>query len=197
MFPRHTRVLVALTFCCATLALAVPQVTAQQGSPARKLGKAVVEYRDKAIHLVIAYNYSQRNHDSTWLYLETAVTSPDDMKIRREDIALRTPQGQTIPLATQRQVGDDTKQVEQLLQNARSVSHDVPSYFRSHTYTEDMQLFRLPFGRIVHDEFIIGREFLAVGPFFFASPTGSWENGTYALVVRHKNGVAELPIELE
>ena len=102
-----------------------------------------------------------------------------------------------VALATQRQVGDDTKRVEQLLQNASSVSHDVPSYFRSHTYTEDMQLFRLPFGRVVHDEFIVGREFLSVGPFFFRSPTGAWEDGTYALVVRHKDGVAELPIALE
>ena len=197
MFRRHVRALILLTSCCAALTLAGLPVTAQEFSSVKKLGKAVVEFRDKAIHIVVAYNYSQRNHDSTWLYVEAAVTSPDDMKIRREDIALRTPQGQTIPLATQRQVGDDTKRVEQLLQNARTVSHDVPSYFRLHTYTEDMQLFRLPFGRVVHDEFIIGRDFLAVGPLFFESPTGSWPSGTYTLLVRHKNGVAELPITLE
>jgi hypothetical protein len=197
MFPRYQHALILLTFCCALIAHAVPQLTAQEDSPVRKLGKAVVEYRDKAIHIVVAYNYSQRNHSTSWLYLQAGLTTREDTKIRREDVSLRTPQRQTIALATQRQVGDDTKQVEQLLQNASSVSHDVPSYFRSHVYVEDMQLFRLPFGRIVHDEFIVDRDRLAVGPFFFESPTGSWENGTYALVVRHKSGVAELPIVLE
>lgn len=195
MFPRHVRALILLTFCCAA-ATAVPQVSAQS-NPVKKLGKAVVEFRDKAIHVVAAYNYSQRNHATPWLYLEAGVTTSDDTKIRREDISLRTPQGQTIPLATQKQVGDDTKHVERLLQNAKSVSHDVASYFRSHTYVEDMQLFRLPFDRIVHDEFVVGRDFLTVGPFFFESPSGAWENGVYTLVVRHKNGVAEMPITLE
>ena len=196
MFPRHVRALILLTFSCATAALAVAQVSAQD-NPVKKLGKAVVEFRDKTIHVVAAYNYSQRNHATPWLYLQAGLTTREDTKIRRDEISLRTPQGQTIPLATQRQVGDDTKRVEQVLQNAKTVGHDVPSYFRSHSRTEDMQLFRLPFDRIVHDEFIVGRDFLAVGPFFFESPSGSWDNGVYTLVVRHKNGVAELPITLE
>jgi len=195
MIPRQH--LVLWLFCSAALALAVPPLTAQEDSPVKKLGKAVVEYRDKTIHTVVAYNYSQRNHDSPWLYMQAGLTTRHEMKIRRDEIALRTPQGQSIPLATQRQVGDDTKRVEQLLQNARTVSHDVPSYFKQHYITEDMQFFRLPFDRIVHDDFIVDRERLVVGPFFFESPTGSWEKGTYSLVVRHKDGIAELPIQLE
>ena len=196
MIQRHHRAL--WLFCTAALAVAAPPLTAQEDSPAvKKLGKAVVEYRDKAIHVVVAYNYSQRNHDSRWLYLQTGLTTRHETKIRRDEIALRTPQGQSIPLATQRQVGDDTKRVEQLLQNARTVSHDVPSYFRQYYTIEDMQFFRLPFDRIVHDDFIVDRERLAVGPFFFEAPTGLWEKGTYSLVVRHKDGIAELPIQLE
>jgi len=38
---------------------------------------------------------------------------------------------------------------------------------------------------------------VAVGPLFFEAPTGAWESGTYALVVRHRKGTAELPITLE
>lgn len=195
MFPRQSRSLLVLMLCGA--ALAVPHVRAQEDSPVRKLGKAVVEYRDKAIQVVVAYNYSQRNHASPWLYIQAGLTTRNETKIHRDAISLRTPQGQIIPLATQRQVGNDTKRIEQLLQNARPVSHDVPSYFTSTYRTEDMQLFRLPFDRIVHDDFIVDRDRLALGPFFFQSPTGSWENGMYALVVRHGNGIAELPIQLE
>lgn len=198
MFRYRSRILSVWMVCCAAVALAAPHLTAQEvSSSVKKRGKAVVEYRDNAIQIVAAYNYSQRNHDSRWLYIQSGLTTRDEHIIRRDAIALRTPQGQTISLASQRQVGDDTKRIEQLLQNARSVSHDIPSYFTQAGRIEDMQLFRLPFDRIVHDEFIVDRDRLAVGPLFFASPTGAWEDGTYMLVVRHGKGVAELPITLE
>ena len=196
MFRYRSRILPVLL--CVAVALAAPHLTAQEvSSSVKKRGKAVVEYRDKAIKVVAAYNYSQRNHDSRWLYIQSGLTTHDENIIRRDAIALRTPQGQTIPLASQRQVGDDTKKIEQLLQNAKTVSHDIPSYFTSTSRTEDMQLFRLPFGRVVHDEFIVDRDRLAVGPLFFESPQGLWADGTYTLVIRHEQGVAELPITLE
>ena len=60
-----------------------------------------------------------------------------------------------------------------------------------------MRLFTLPFGPVVHDSFVVDRDRVAVGPLFFESPTGAWEDGTYALIVRHGEGTAELPIRLE
>lgn len=198
MFRYRSRILPVWILFCAAVALAAPHLTAQEvSSSVKKRGKAVVEYRNKAIQVVAAYNYSQRNHDLRWLYIQTGLTTHDENIIRRDAIALRTPQGQIIPLATQRQVGDDTKRVEQVLQNAKTVSHDITSYFTSTSRTEDMQLFRLPFGPVVHDEFIVDRDRLAVGPLFFESRQGLWADGTYTLVIRHKQGVAELPITLE
>ena len=188
---------IAWTFCTAILA--VSGVAAQQefSSANKRLGQAVVEYRDKAMHVVAAYNYSQRNHDSHWLLIEAAVSTSDEVVIRRDAIVLRTPQGREIALATQRRVGEDIKRIEQLLQNASVQTHNVASYFKQQDRIEDMQLFRLPFGPVVHDEFIVDRDRVAVGALFFESPTGAWERGTYALVVRHRKGTAELPINLE
>ena len=186
---------IARTLCTAMLA--VSGVAAQQQSATKSLGQAAVQYRDKAIHVVAAYYYSQRNHDSRWLLIQSGVSTADEAVIKRDAIALRTPKGETIPLATQRRVGEDTKQVEQLLQNASVQTHNVTSYFKQPDRFEDMQLFRLAFGPVVHDEFIVDRDRAAVGPLFFESPTGAWEPGTYTLVVRHPKGTAELPINLE
>ena len=190
------RVRLISTICAAVLSLTT--LTAQQefSSAAKPRGKAVVEYRDKAVQMVAAYNYSQENHDSRWLFIESALSTEAESLIKREAILLRTPQGREIPLATQRRIAEDTTRIEQLLQNARVVRHDVLSYF-NHNRFEDMQLFRLPFGPVVHNEFIVDRDRVAVGPLFFESPTRRWEDGTYALVVRHATGVAELPIRLE
>jgi hypothetical protein len=197
MLQRPSWLLLA-SVCSAALAVATP-VTAQKefSSANRKIGNAAVEYRDKTIHVVAAYYHSQRNHESRWLLIEAALSTTEDSVIKREHIALRTPQGREIPLATQRRIGEDVKRVEQLLQNAKVQTHPVASYFNQRDFIEDMKLFRLPFGPVVHDEFIADRNHVAVGPLFFESPTGAWEKGTYALIVRHPKGVAELPIQLE
>jgi hypothetical protein len=49
----------------------------------------------------------------------------------------------------------------------------------------------------VPSEFVVDHNEVAAGPLFFESPTGAWEDGTYALVIRHQDGTAELPIRLE
>ena len=185
--------------CGAALALAATQLSAQQefSSANRTRGRAAVEYRDKAIHVVAAYYYSQRNHDSRWLLIQTALSTTDEQIMRRGQFVLRTPAGREIPLATQTRIGEEVTRIEQLLQNAKVQGHDLVSYFKQRDRIEDMQFFRLPFGPVVHDEFIVDRDRVAVGPLFFESPTGAWERGTYALVIRHEKGSAELPIQLE
>lgn len=197
MIQRSSWLLAASAFCAA-LAVATPVAAQKEFSSAnRKIGNAAVEYRDKTIHIVAAYYHSQRNHDSRWLLIESALSTTDNSIIKREDIALRTPQGREIPLATQTRIGEDVKRVEQLLQNAKVQTHPVASYFNERDRIEDMKMFRLPFGPVVHNEFVSDRNHVAVGPLFFESPTGAWEKGTYALIVRHPKGVAELPINLE
>jgi hypothetical protein len=163
----------------------------------RQRGRAAVEYRDEEIHIVAAYYYSQRNHESRWLLIESGISTDAPATIKREAIALRTPQGREIPLATQRRIGEDVPRIEQLLQNAGVLSHNVASYFNQRDRTESMRLFTLPFGGVVSDSFVVDRHRVAVGPLFFEAPTGAWERGTYALIVRHEKGMAQLPINLE
>jgi hypothetical protein len=184
---------------CAAVVLSGQAVAAQEefSSANRQRGRAAVEYRDADIHIVAAYYYSQRNHESRWLMIEAGLSTNELATIHRDAIALRTPQGREIPLATQRRIGEDVPRIEQLLQNAQVLSHNVSSYFTQRDRTESMRLFRLPFGDVVHDDFVVDRHRVAVGPLFFEAPTGAWEDGTYALVVRHENGTAELPIHLE
>ena len=200
MSSYRQRTVVVWTMSAAMVALAGPHLVAQQqefSSANKKRGQAVMEYRDKAAHIVAAYNYSQRNHESRWIVIQSALSTSKETIIHRQDIALRTPQGREIPLATQIRIGEDVKKVEQLLQNAKVEAHDVASYFNQRDRLEDMQLFRLPFGPVVHNEFIVDRDHVATGPLFFESPTGAWERGTYALIVRSEHFTAELPITLE
>jgi hypothetical protein len=176
----------------------LPLAAQLEFSPAnRERGRATVEYRDNDIHIVAVYNYSQQNHDMRWIMVQTGISTTASTTISRSDIGLRTPEGREIPLATQRQVGEELNRIQALLQNARGMTHDVAPYFVQRNRVEAMKLFTLPFGDVVHDNFVVDRDHVAVGPLFFASPTGAWERGTYALVVQHSKGTAELPIRLE
>jgi hypothetical protein len=199
MFQYRWQKALQLTVCGAALALGVQTLAAQEefSSANKPLGRAAVEYRDADAQIVAAYYYSQRNHESRWLMLEAGVSTKESNTIERKAIALRTPQGREIPLASQRRIGEDVPRIEQLLQNAGVLSHNVASYFVQRDRIEDMNLFRLPFGPVVHDSFVVDRHRVAVGRLFFESPTGAWERGTYALIVRHEKGTAELPIHLE
>jgi hypothetical protein len=183
----------------ALMAIVGTSVLAQQDfSPAnRDRGRAAVEYRDKDAHIVAAYYYSQRNHDSRWIVIDTVLSTTERSVLPRSAFALRTPSGREVPLATQERVGEDTVNVQKLVQNASVEGHDLFSYFPQRDHAYGMRFFRFPFGNVVHDDFVVDRNEVASGPLFFESPTGAWEDGTYALVVRHPNGVAELPIRLE
>jgi hypothetical protein len=183
----------------ALLLTLTPAVSAQRdfSSANKERGRAAVEYKDKDIQIVAAYYYAQRNHDSRWIMIDAALSTTKRTTFRREAIALQTPAGREIGLATQTRVGQDTTTVESLLRHARVESHDVVSYFPQRDHTYPMRLFTFPFNGVVMSEFVVDRNEVASGPLFFESPTGAWEDGTYALIIRHQNGAAELPIRLE
>lgn len=187
---------VLLSAAIATVAAAAPAAQ-NEFAFTRERGRAAVEYRNNDIHVVAAYYYSQLNHDSRWLMIEAAVSTTRLMTIPRSAIALRTPAGREIPLASQARFGEDVERVRLLLQNAATTRHNLASYFNQRDRTDDMRFFTLPFRGIVHDDFVVDVHRVVVGELFFESPTGLWEDGPYSLIVRHEQGQAELPIELE
>ena len=173
-------------------------VTAQAEYPfVRNRGRSTVEFNDKQVHVVASYDYSQREHDGRWLLIQIAVSAKQRMVIERDWIALRTADDDEFPLATQKRVGEDIASVQKLLQNATTRRHDTTSYFSQRDRAEDIRLFRLPFGNVVHTNFAVDDDHVAAGDILFESPTGRWAAGTYALVVRHEGGQARLPIRLE
>jgi hypothetical protein len=162
----------------------------------KQVGRAAVEYWDAEIHVVAAYYYSQRNHDSRWLLVETAMSTTRNMTIDRRNITLVTPGGRAVALATQERFALDVNRAYAVLQNASVTRHDLLSYFSQRSGQEEMRLFALP-GDIVLTNFVTDVHHVAVGDLFFESPTGAWESGVYSLVIERDGARASLPIELE
>ena len=160
-------------------------------------GRAAVEYEDDEIHVVAAYYYSQRNHDSRWLLIEAGVSTEKRMTIHRDSIRLITPDGVEVTLAPQTRFSQDISRIRLLIQNASTTRHGILSYFNRRGQNEDFRFFQLPGGPVVYDDFVVDRFRVAVGDLFFESPTGTWEDGVYTLVIEHVGVRATVPIGLE
>lgn len=162
----------------------------------KRWGQAAVEYRDADIHVVAAYYYSQQNHDSRWLLIETAMSTTRNMTIDRQSITLVTPGGRRVALSTQERFVSDVNRVNTVVQNASVTRHNVLSYFNQRSGREGMRLFALPGGTVLTN-FVTDEHHVAVGDLFFESPTGRWEPGVYSLVIERDGARAVLPIELD
>lgn len=163
----------------------------------RQLGAALVEYNDGLAQVVAAYYYSQRNHDAPWLLIELGASSPRTLVVRRNQVELVTPSGRVVPLATQRRWGADSARARGLLQEASTTRHQVRSYFRGTREFEPLRFFGRPeSGETVIDTVQGAPEQVLIGDLLFEAPTGAWQKGEYALVIKHDGGTASLPIDL-
>jgi hypothetical protein len=195
---KHRSVMLALA---AMVALAsAPAVRAQEDNffgRTKRLGRAAVEYRDPEIHVVAAYYYSQRNHNTRWLLIQSAMSTTRNLVIDRENITLVTPSGErVITLASQQRFASDVARVHPVVQSAYIHRHDVLSYFNEKTRIESMRLFALNSGAVLTN-FVTDKDHVITGDLFFESPTGLWDSGTYSLIIEREGARAVLPIVLQ
>jgi len=162
----------------------------------KEWGRAAIQYRDGQLHLVAAYYYSQIEHDSRWMMIETAFTTEELSTIPRSAFHLLTPDDRRVELATQRDFNADHPRVRQLVQNANLSRHDVISYFNRRGRVEPFRFFTVPSGRTVQEDVQADQFRGASGDLFFQAPLGSWPAGIYTLVLEHEQMRAAVPIEL-
>jgi hypothetical protein len=101
-----------------------------------------------------------------------------------------------VELSSQEQFAEDVNRIRTLLQNAAVTRHNVLAYFNQRNRAESMRLFAQNSGPVLTN-FVTDEHHVAVGDFYFASPTGSWEEGTHSLVIEKDGARAVLPIELQ
>jgi len=191
------KILVALVVAGALGMTALPRAQEDNFFPdTKRRGRAAVEYKDKQIHVLAAYYYSQRNHDSRWLLIEAAVSTTEGVTFDRGNIRLVAPSGRESALPEQARVLEDRVRIRTVVQNASASRHNLLTYFPQQTYEEPLQLFSLGSGAVLTN-FVTDNNHVAFGDLFFEAPNGLWEDGTYRLVFERDGVRAVLPIELE
>ncbi len=95
----------------------------------RSNGRATPEYNHNGLHVVVNYDYAQRNHKTKWLLLDLAIASTQSFILHRKDITLLTPDGRQLPVALQEELLEDSAGISSVLQNAQVWRRDLTSYF--------------------------------------------------------------------
>jgi hypothetical protein len=82
------------------------------------------------------------------------------------------------------------------VQNAKVLRHSLESYF-TQRQIERLRFYSFPGVGIAFDEAIMDNDRVTTGELFFKSPEGSWQDGTYRLVLDHERAKAAVPIALQ
>lgn len=192
------RMLVASLITLATCSLAAQK---ERSLPhTRPNGRATPEYDHNDLHIVVNYDYAQRNHKTKWLLLDLAIASKQSFILHRKDVTLLTPDDRHLPVALQEELLEDSAGITLVLQNARIWRRDLTSYFSQRdggVPNEQIRFQAFPLGRTVSDGVTVNRDHVTGGQLLFRTPRGSWDAGTYRLEVNTDAGLAALPINLE
>jgi hypothetical protein len=167
-------------------------------SHTKSLGRATSEYSNEGVHVVINYDYSQRNHNTAWLLVDVATASSKRFVLHKTDIHLTTPDGRELSVAPQEQVIDETSAITMVLQNAAIFRRPLTTYFNQRGQVEAIRFQTTPPGKgTVSDESTVDNDHVTTGAVLFRAPQGLWPAGTYRFAVDNDVAKAALPIRLE
>ncbi len=192
------RLLIATLVTLATCSLAAQ--TEWSFPHTRPNGRATPEYDRNGLHIVVNYDYAQRNHKTKWLLLDLAIASRQSFVLHSKDVTLLTPDGRSLPVAPQEELLEDSAGITLALQNARIWRRNLTSYFSQRSGgvpNEQIRFQAFQTGGTASSQVTVDGNHVTGGQLLFRTPRGSWDAGTHRLEVNTAAGLAALPITLE
>ncbi len=187
-----------LAFLVAVATGAYPASGAGE-TPAKRLGKTVVGWKDGTVHIVVGYKWANANFESEpWLLFEVGVlaTSGKPVTINREDVSLLAPDGTQVYMPGQKRMAAEVPEIRKFVQQAQVMSDPITGYFPAPRVEKPLGFFTIPGENIVFDEVTVDTRVLARGYLFFPGPSGKWPPGTYTLLVKNKDVDVKLPFDM-
>lgn len=199
MTSKELRTTTALAFAALTVAgLAACSSAQPTGDPGvDRVGRYLLMSKGPEAEVVIGYRNAQNTLGSEWLMLEVAVTSPTGQTatIRRDQVSVRTPNGTTVPLATQREFTEAYRTLQPFLRKA-DVVRDPMDYWPPRKQSCLMQFYVEPGSGVSFDEVTVNDFRACQGRFLFEVP-GGVQPGRYVLTIDLEESEIRIPFTLE
>ncbi len=176
---------------CGALIGAAAAAGAAPASQLTQAGATVIVYRGPQIQVVVSDRFARSNPEGKWLLLETEMTATKEpLEVTRSAIAVRTPDGAVVPLATQAQFEKNYPQLASTLMRARVASE--PLGYLIPQRTRFLRLFA-PHGiGIAWDSAWLDEFHNSYGRLYFNLPNGV-HKGRYELLIRLPKGEVAIP----
>jgi hypothetical protein len=182
-------------------ALALLTVTAcstatPTGTPGvERLGNTILHYRGPELDVLLSYRFASFNPGEDWLFLDVGITSEtrNSVEIKREKIAIRTPAGEIIPLATQREFGAAYPKLAPVLARADIASE--PLDFYPGRRTKGLDLLVPPGSALAVESVWANDQDVAIGRLYFDIPAGV-QPGPYELRIDLQETKIRIPFRL-
>ncbi|MGE5236405.1 MAG: hypothetical protein ACM3O7_08665 [Acidobacteriota bacterium] len=179
--------LIALTGCSSAVPTETPGVD--------RMGEYVLRYRGPELEAAVGYRFAALSLGDDWLILDIAVSGADSgtTEIRRDRIFLRTPAGETVPLATQDEFAREYSRLRATLQR-EAITADPLDYFKARTPCA-LQLFTAPGEGLAFDSTTVNDRRVCSGQLFFLVP-GGIQAGHWVLGIDLEESKIRIPFTL-
>jgi len=190
-----------IVLCSTVVLLAMGGISCTSAKPTStpgvdEMGEFIRMEQGKDLEVVVGYRFAAGNLGSEWLILEVAMTTPfsDMTEVKRSDVWIETPDGETIPLATQKEFNESYSELRPLIHRA-NVARDPMNYFPASRKPCRIQFFVTPGGGMSYDTVTLNYKRGCMGKFFFKVPGGVGP-GTWTLGIDLENSQIKIPFEL-
>jgi hypothetical protein len=191
------KTVIAILGSAAALALAAAcSSTVPTDTPGvERAGASVLLYKGPEVEAALGYRFAASNLGSDWLMLDLAATATrGTVEVKRERISLRTPEGETVPLATQQEFGEAYGSLRADIERA-NVAADPLDYFPRGRLPCTLGFFTVPGEGLAFPAVWLDDRRVCVGRLYFAVPGGVQE-GTYTLVIDFEESQLHVPFRL-
>ena len=161
-----------------------------------RLGEYILRQEGPELVTVVGYRFASSTLGDEWLILEVGLTSPNGQtaKVTRENIFVRNPAGNNIPVATQKEFTEAYGSLRSTLAKA-NVDRDPLDYFPPSRIECPIQFFVAPGEGVSFDEVTLNDRRGCFGRLFF-KVQGGIQAGRWVLGVDLPESEIRIPFEL-
>jgi hypothetical protein len=162
-----------------------------------RLGEFILRHNGDQTTSILGFRHAAANVGSEWMLLELAFSSPPGKRaeIRRQDVFLRTPRGDRVPLATQQEFAEDYGTLQAFMTKA-DVVRDPMDYFPPSRQDCLVGFYSAPPGAsVTFDRVSLNDRRACQGRFFFKVP-GGVQNGRWTLAIDLEESKIRIPFTL-
>ncbi|MDH3816546.1 MAG: hypothetical protein OEV48_18790 [Acidobacteriota bacterium] len=161
-----------------------------------RLGQSVLRQYGPELWTVLGYRFANSQIGDEWMILEVGLSSPNGQTatVKREDVFLRTPDGNRVPLPTQKAFNEAYGSLRPVISKA-NVDRDPLDYFPPSRIECAIQFFVTPGAGVSFDEVTVSDRRGCFGRLYVAVP-GGIQQGRWVLGIDQPESEIRIPFDL-